>query len=220
MSLSIQVLSGSRYGETLQIDKTTSLGRAAQLMFDDPKMSKVHVIFELDRVLGWVLKDPGSKNGVLVNGNKIKQHLLIEGDLIDIGATQLRVAAVASFWKPVLNQLLLESLDSARNAPLELSVFRTIPILTIIEGLQTGEKYILEYGPRQVGGECDDIQLYEPHCPDIAFEIAPSPRGVVFQTKYPQIVRLNGSEEAKKVLKSDDRIYIHNTVIQVSFLNT
>jgi hypothetical protein len=220
MSLSIQILKGSRYGETIQIDKTTSLGRAADIVFDDPKMSKIHIIFELDRVLGWILKDPGSKNGVLVNGNKSKQHLLIEGDLIEFGETQLRVASVASFWKPVLNQLLLESLDWARNAPMEISVFRTIPVLSVVEGLQTGEKFVLEYGPRLIGGECEDIQLFEPHCPDVAFEVSPSAKGVVFQTKYPKVVRLNGLEESKKILKNDDRIQIHNTVIQVSFLNT
>ena len=219
MSLSLQVLSGSRYGEILQLQHTTSLGRSADISFEDNKMSKIHAIFELDVVLGWVLKDPGAKNGILVNSERTTQHLLVEGDIIDLGMTQFRVASVASFWKPVLNQLLLESHDVARNEPMAVEVFRSVPVLHFTQGLQTGEAHVLEYGPRSIGGESDDIQLYEPHCPDIAFEISPSPKGAVFTTSYPKIVRLNDEEHEKKILKNSDLIHIHNTVIEVRFLN-
>ncbi len=219
MSLSLQILSGPRYGEVLQLQHTTTLGRSADISFEDGKMSKVHAVFELDEVLGWVLKDPGSKNGMLVNGERSTQHLLMEGDVIDLGTTQMRVASVTSFWKPVLNQLLLESHDVARNEPLTVEAFRSVPVLHFTQGLQTGETHVLEYGPRSVGGECDDIQLYEPHCPDIAFEITPSAKGAVFTTSYPKIVRLNEEEHEKKILKNSDLIHIHNTVIEVRFLN-
>lgn len=220
MSLSLQVLSGPRTNETLHIENPTTLGREAEISFNDPKMSKIHAIFEYDLTVGWLIKDPGSKNGILVNDHKTQQHLLSPGDLIDLGATQFRVLAVNATWKPLLNQLLLESLDIAKNQPLPVSPFRTLPVLSIVQGLQTGETHLLEYGPRSIGGDCDDIILFEPKCPDIAFSIAPSVQGALFETKYPQIVKLNGTSELKKVLKNADQIFIHNTVIEISFVST
>lgn len=219
MSLSLQILNGHRYGETLYLDATSSLGRLADHSFDDPKMSKIHVIFELDPYLGWLLKDQNSKNGMLVNGERVTSRQLVEGDLLEVGATQLRVASVSAFWKPLLNQLLIETLDRSRNHPMAQSAFRAIPTLTFLQGIQFGTKLVLEYGPRRAGGECDDIQLFEPLCPDLAFEISAGNQGVVFTTDYPHIVRLNNKEHKKKVLKKGDRIHIHNTVIQVDFLN-
>ncbi len=220
MSLTLQILSGLRTGEILQIEKPISIGREAEISFDDLKMSKVHAIFDFDPTVGWLLKDPGSKNGVVVNGHKTEQHLLSESDLIELGATQFRVTAVASSWRPILNQLLLESMDSAKDLASPLKPFRTLPILTVVQGLQTGEKYILEYGPRTIGGDCDDILLFEPHCPDAAFTITPTSQGALFETKYAQVVRINGGMDAKKLLKNSDQIFIHNTVIEISFVNT
>lgn len=220
MSLTLQILSGLRTGETLQIEKPISVGREAEISFDDLKMSKIHAIFDFDPSLGWVLKDPGSKNGVLVNGHKTQQQLLSEGDVIELGATQLRVTSVASSWKPILNQILIDTLEVAKNLQSPLKPFRTLPILTVVQGPQTGEKYVLEYGPRTIGGDCDDILLFEPNCPDVAFTITPTAPGALFETKYAQVVRLNGGMDAKKLLKNSDQIFIHNTVIEISFVNT
>lgn len=219
MSLSLQILNGERYGETLILDKTTSLGRAADVSFDDAKMSKVHVIFELDPYLGWFVKDSQSKNGLIINGEKSPTHLLTEGDLIEVGSTQLRVASVSAFWKPILNQLMIETLDAAKDEPLEVYPFRVIPTLTFIQGLQAGTTLVLEYGPRAAGGESDDIQIFEPMCPDMAFELRAGKAGLVFTTKYPEIVKLNQKAQSKKTLKKGDQIHIHNTVIEIDFLN-
>lgn len=220
MSLQLQILSGPRYGDQIKIEKYTSFGREADESFDDLKMSKVHAIFDFDPSLGWLVRDPGSKNGVLVNGHKTQQHLLAEGDLLDLGTTQFRVESVVASWKPLLNQVLLDSLKSAEDLPLAVTPFRTLPILSFVQGLQTGERHVLEYGPRCIGGECDDILIFEPLCPDVAFTISPTPQGALFETKYPQVVQINGTVEPKKILKSLDQIFIHNTIIEVSFVKT
>jgi hypothetical protein len=219
MSLTLQVLTGHRYGETLVLDSTATIGRLADLSFDDSKMSKIHAVFEKDRILGWSVKDHTSKNGIFVNGSAKESHLLEESDLIEIGSTQLRVASVSIFWKPQLNQLLLEAFDSVRNQALSVYPFRTIPALYFVQGIQAGEKYVLEYGPRRAGGESEDIQLFEPLCPDMAFEVTANNQGVWFNTKYPKIVLLNETESPRKLLKKGDRIRIHKTIIEVDFLN-
>lgn len=220
MSLQLQILSGPRLGDTLQIEKYTSFGREADVSFEDLKMSKVHAIFDFDPAVGWLVRDPGSKNGILVNGHKTLQHLLTQGDLLDLGTTQFRVESVVASWKPLLNQILLDSLKSAEDHPLPLAPFRTLPILSFVQGLQTGERHVLEYGPRSVGGECDDIVVFEPLCPDVAFTVVPTPQGALFETKYPQVVQINGTVEPKKILKNLDQIFIHNTIIEVTFVKS
>lgn len=219
MSLTLQILNGHRYGETLVLEKNTSVGRLADISFDDGKMSKIHAVFEMDRILGWFIKDSGSKNGIVVNGQATSSHLLEESDLVEIGSTQLRVASVSAFWKPQLNQMLIDAFDSVKNHPSTVYPFRTIPALYFVQGLQSGEKYVLEYGPRHAGGESDDIQLFEPQCPDQAFELSANNQGVWFKTKYPKIVLLNEKESPRKLLKKGDRIRIHKTIIEVDFLN-
>lgn len=219
MSLTLQILNGHRYGEDLVIEKPTTVGRLADQSFDDVKMSKVHAIFEMVPPHGWSVRDSGSKNGVVVNENKVELHYLAEGDLIEIGETQLRVASVSAFWKPQLNQLLIESFDRVRNAELTLYPFRQIPVLHFVQGMELGKKIVLEYGPRFIGGESHDIQILEPLSPDMAFELHRNPKGVLFVTNYPRIVKLNGKDTEKKILKKGDQIHIHNTVIEVDFLN-
>lgn len=223
MSLTLQILTGHRYGESLVLESSTSVGRLADVSFDDVKMSKIHALFEMDRFAGWVIKDQESKNGVMVNGLPIDSHFLQESDIIEIGSTQLRVTAVSSMssvsWKPQLNQILIDAYDSVRNNPFSVYPFRNIPALNFIQGLQAGEKYVLEYGPRGAGGESEDIQLFEPFCPDLAFELSADHEGVWFKTKYPSIVLINETETTQKLLKKGDRIRIHKTIIEVDFLN-
>lgn len=219
MSLSLQIITEERFGESLVLESSTSIGRSADVSFDDPKMSKIHAFFELDHNLGWLVKDNGSKNGVLVNGTFIDSHVLLEDDIVEIGSTHLRVMAVSAIWKPQLNQLLIDAFDSVKNKPLTAYPFRNIPSLHIIQGLQAGEKYVLEYGPRRAGGECDDIQLYEPFCPDLAFELSADIDGVWLETRYPQVVLVNEKPSEKILLKKGDRIRVHKTVIEVDFLN-
>ena len=61
---------------------------ACDLMFADPKLSRRHCTFERDGS-DWRLRDLESTNGTLVNGQKIKEHLLRDGDTIEAGVQLL-----------------------------------------------------------------------------------------------------------------------------------
>ena len=55
----------------------------------DPHLSVEHAAIE--RALGgWTLRDLGSKNGVIVNGERVSQRVLADGDWIEVGETFLR----------------------------------------------------------------------------------------------------------------------------------
>ncbi len=65
-----------------------TLGRLADctIAFDDPNVSRRHAEIRPDGT-GYVLVDLGSTNGTLVNGVRVGQHRLVDGDRITIGAT-------------------------------------------------------------------------------------------------------------------------------------
>ena len=59
----------------------------------DPHMSLEHAVIE--RALGgWQVRDLGSKNGVTVNGERVAQRALGDGDWIEIGETFLRFRTI------------------------------------------------------------------------------------------------------------------------------
>ena len=105
-----------RDGATLRID------------LPDPHLSVEHAAVE--RALGgWTLRDLGSKNGVIVNGERVVQRVLADGDWIEVGETFLRfrtlkIAATAPddiagdgvpSLVPVVEQALQRLVDVARS---------------------------------------------------------------------------------------------------------
>ncbi len=71
-----------------------SMGRAEQrdIVLPDPAASRSHaeIVKQGD---GWLLKDFGSVNGTFVNSKRVRDHLLVDGDRVRIGATELRYEA-------------------------------------------------------------------------------------------------------------------------------
>lgn len=60
-----------------------------EMQIDDSSVSKEHAVI-LTVGNDQILEDLGSTNGTLVNGAKIKKHILQNNDVIDIGRYQLR----------------------------------------------------------------------------------------------------------------------------------
>ena len=71
------------------------LGRdpAADMVFDDPSVSRRHAIV-LRRDGGTVILDDRSLNGVRVNGKRVMAQTLRDGDLIALGAVTMRYLEV------------------------------------------------------------------------------------------------------------------------------
>jgi hypothetical protein len=56
---------------------------------DDPTISRNHAAVALEEG-GAVVRDLGSRNGTLVNGEKVAKRLLRHGDIIEVGQHQIR----------------------------------------------------------------------------------------------------------------------------------
>jgi diguanylate cyclase (GGDEF)-like protein len=65
--------------------------QVAGLVLVDPAVSARHCVVEVERETGaFVVSDLGSRNGTFVNGEKITERSLVEGDKIFVGETVLR----------------------------------------------------------------------------------------------------------------------------------
>lgn len=73
------------------VDSEIAIGRAASchVILEDKKSSRKHVVI-LKQDGQWVLKDLGSANGTLVNGQRVDEHVLVSGDEIRVGDTRFK----------------------------------------------------------------------------------------------------------------------------------
>jgi len=86
----IVVLQGRQLGETFKIEGSVVLGRGsdADVRINDDEISRRHVRVEQRGDSVWI-EDLGSRNGTFVNGERIVNTELKDGDKIQLGATTI-----------------------------------------------------------------------------------------------------------------------------------
>jgi len=88
----LTVISGEGAGQSLNLDMDRArIGRAEEndLVLTDPRASRFHA--EVGHVpAGYVVRDLGSTNGTMVKGRKVQERLLVDGDTLTVGETELR----------------------------------------------------------------------------------------------------------------------------------
>jgi two-component system cell cycle response regulator len=84
------VIAGSQAGRMYKLDSacTYVIGRAtdATLRIEDEGVSRHHAKVSCDATGAMVLQDLGSTNGTFCNGNRITQHVLQDGDKLQVGS--------------------------------------------------------------------------------------------------------------------------------------
>ncbi len=83
------MLSGNRSGTNFSLDpnRETLLGRGSDchVSVPDPMCSRVHAVLRYEQEQ-WVVRDQESRNGTMVNGQKVKEATLDDGHLVRIGS--------------------------------------------------------------------------------------------------------------------------------------
>lgn len=117
----LTVLTGPRAGTNFPLDarRKTLIGRGTDchISLPDPLCSRVHATlsFSLD---GWVLSDAGSRNGTLVNGQKIDEATVVDGNVIRVGSNEFEFheseePPTAKGDEPHLTQTIVQDLPIA-----------------------------------------------------------------------------------------------------------
>jgi serine/threonine-protein kinase len=96
ISLTLEVIAGPAQGARFEFDRPTRflVGRAPEAnlqLLDDAHFSRQHFVLEIDPP-ACSLRDLGSSNGTFVNGHRVTQCNLNDGDIISGGRTRMRVS--------------------------------------------------------------------------------------------------------------------------------
>ena len=231
----LEILDGPKGGVRFRLQEGMRIGRTTgEILLEDAKVSSMHAKVEKGARGGLVLVDQGSSNGLRINGQKVKRVAMLPGVIFLVGKTTFKVIEVYSenpveeaspmpaeperrHWKDVLltevPKLATRNLDSI----MLVAAFRPALQLDFLEGVQLENQILLGYGPRRFGSDVLDIELQEPLCPPLAFEILSEDGEAVFRTQYPKLVLLNDEPVTTAALKEGDRIRIGQTLILISF---
>src|SRR5690349_6340783 len=95
-TITLEVLSGPRQGARFEFDRheTFLVGRAPDVslqLLEDAHFSRYHFLLEFNPP-NCYLRDLGSSNGTFVNGEKVAERHLRNGDVISGGRTRIRIS--------------------------------------------------------------------------------------------------------------------------------
>ena len=123
MSRRLVVTGGSRARELVLVD-TLIVGRDPGCEIseqNDPLLSRRHAAFTADATHAAV-RDLGSRNGILVNGTKVAEAQLRNGDVVQIGHLQVKFVDEVGPFRDVpaaADDAKTRLLDNAKTAVLE-----------------------------------------------------------------------------------------------------
>lgn len=95
-SPALELIAGPGKGRVFELlASQLTIGRADEnfIMIPSESVSRVHAKLERDDAGDFVIVDNGSKNGVIVNGQKVESILLQDGDVVQVGAFSFRFVA-------------------------------------------------------------------------------------------------------------------------------
>jgi hypothetical protein len=231
MNIALKVTSGPLEGQIFTIERAISLGRQADIVLEDPKVSGVHAHIAQTSSGKWVITDNESKNGIRVNEIRVKAVTLKPGVVFHIGDSAFEVVSLDSpkdepapepkkkqkFWHEILVSFLTKHKDAFKDKARPLAPLEPALILEFVRGVQMNSKWILGYGPRRLGPTCIDLPIWEPGAPATCFEIHPTADGILFKTEHSDLVRLNNQAIDSRILRVGDTISINETMIEVDF---
>ena len=142
MSVKVILIKDKPVGQFLLERDITSIGRRSEcdISIKDPAVSGSHAqIQKLGK--NYVIEDLGSTNGVVYNGRKVKQQILRNNDVVNIGEHQLKFLITVEAPKPTR--------PIARPKPQTSGQLKAE--LLVISGEQSGQKLGLEEGLTTIG---------------------------------------------------------------------
>lgn len=231
MVILLEILDGSKAGQKCRLWEGARIGRTSgELVLDDSKVSSIHAEVKKDAKGNLILVDQNSANGIKINGRTVKRVAMLPGVVFLVGRISLRVVELLDEAPPAQaseemnrpwKEQILEKLASRSYLNPESSAgpepFRPAIELEFIEGVRLDQKILLGFGPRQFGASVLDVELTEPMCPPLAFEIFVKDGAPTFRTQYPKLVLYNNKSTQEALLQEGDNIRVGQTLLLVRF---
>jgi two-component system, cell cycle response regulator len=88
----VVIVEGSALGRILELARNPiTIGRDPRntLCLDESGVSRTHAVI-MHQSQGVIVRDVGSKNGTFVNREPVQEHVLVDGDMIQLGSTTLK----------------------------------------------------------------------------------------------------------------------------------
>jgi len=117
----LEVVAGEGLPPEIDLEGSVTLGRSDQrdIVLAEPAASRLHAEINLSDG-SWYIKDSGSANGLYLNGKIVKEKLLEHGDVIRIGATELRFVRLEESSETGTMMMSPEDLQEVAEAPVGL----------------------------------------------------------------------------------------------------
>lgn len=183
-----EVISGSHQGTRFEFNHHDTLlvgrSRSAQLaLTDDPHFSRHHFLLELNPPRGLV-RDLGSRNGTLLNGQPIKEAPLHDGDIISAGKTQIRFSVIG---RPELETAAWPAANNQRPS----SPVAVIPGYEIVHKLGQGGMGIVYLARQLSNGQTVALKVIVPEsaADEAAMRRFLREATVLSQLRHPRIVQ-------------------------------
>ncbi len=94
VSAYLEIETGPEQGRTLEVPEDGSIGigrvEGNDLVLADRRVSRRHCRIEHDGAHYWLI-DCDSRNGTVLNGRTVRRSLLYDGDVVEVGQTELTV---------------------------------------------------------------------------------------------------------------------------------
>ena len=228
MALIFEITSGPLAGAKYPILEGIRIGRSSgEIIIADPKISGYHAQVEKDSTGQFFLCDRGSQAGLLISGKKTQKVLLAAGVRIQVGKTFLTVKEEAADqqlgenfnWRQALQNEIPQLIAEDQPDPNAVRPFEKPIRFEFIEGPLAEESFVVAFGPRKIGLKTFDIEIKDPTCPGVAFEIEQSEYGIKYTTANSTEVQLNERPITTDTLKSGDVIRIGHNALLVTLLD-
>jgi pSer/pThr/pTyr-binding forkhead associated (FHA) protein len=193
--------------------KQITIGRLPEndIVIDNLSVSRKHAVIQSVRT-GYVLRDLGSKNGTLLNGEKVDNGELKGGDAITIGKYEIAFqitngeeAAVDTMDQTVI----IPKFSSESCRPNEGAAHAADEVSPRLYRRREQEEYPIDGDSLMIGRSRDaDIRIGGLFGPRVNVNIMKSGPDWVMQTEGGKPVRVNGEKMEEKVLQEEDLIAI------------
>lgn len=113
----VVIQEGALLMESELSDKETLIGRGTDcdIHLNDPSVSRHHA--KVARIYtGYFVEDLQSTNGVMLNGRRVRKHMLKDGDIVQIGAHELRYSAAQDAAEEEADKTVVISRPAAKPA--------------------------------------------------------------------------------------------------------